>query len=261
MYASGVAFGQTPDADLTFEVASVRPSGPSSANSSDETPSDARLGGPGTANPGRIFYSHASLQRLLMDAYQVQPDQIAGPEWLPAEKFVITANVRKGATPEEANAMLQNLLIERFKLALHHTTKEGTVYQLTVDRGGAKLAPAAAGERRRGMQSTRNNGLQRKTCRGCTIADLIQGVQGFDTHRLAPDRIVDQTGLKGSYDFTLEYAGSQSSWKLSAIQSQEHAGQDLFSALEKQLGLKLEKGKGPVDMLVIDHLEKIPTEN
>jgi|SRR5580692_2615285 uncharacterized protein (TIGR03435 family) len=259
----------------TFEVASVRPSGPRSADSPDEAAPDAptgQMGGPGTSDPTRIFYSRVPLQRLVMNAYGVQADQISGPVWLESERFDITANVRRGATQAQVDGMLQNLLIERFKLALHHTTKDGPVYELTVAKGGAKLKEsslkessggAAPGGRGR-VEMARNNGIQRETCHACSIADLIRGVQGFDPQRLAPERIVDKTGLTGSYEFTLEFAAPLAGgkpMKLSAIQSQAHAGQDVFAALERQLGLKLEKGRGPVDMLVIEHVEKTPTEN
>ncbi len=254
----------------TFEVASVRPSGPRSADSPDEAAPDAptgQMGGPGTSDPTRIFYSRVALQRLVMNAYGVQADQISGPEWLASEKFDITANVRTGATQQQVDGMLQNLLIDRFKLALHHTTKDGLVYALTVAKGGPKLkesSSAAAPGGRGGLQTARNNGIQRETCQACAIADLIRGVQGFDAQRLAPERIVDKTGLTGSYDFTLEFAAPLAGGKplkLSALQTQARAGQDVFTALERELGLKLEKGRGPVDMLVIEHVEKTPTEN
>jgi uncharacterized protein (TIGR03435 family) len=259
-------FGQ--DTTLTFEVASLRPSGPSSGD-------DVRvgggavgapvgqMGGPGTSNPARIFYSRAPLQRLLMNAYQVQADQISGPDWLGSEKFDITANLRKGATQAQVDVMLQNLLIERFKLELHHTTKDGPVYELTVAKGGPKLMPAAQGSHTR-VETAHVKGLLRKTCGACSISDLIQAVQGFDERRMAPDRIVDKTGLSGKYAFTLEYVSSLAPGtplKLSALQSQSDSGQDVFTALEKQLGLRLDKGRAAVDRLIIDRIEKTPAEN
>jgi uncharacterized protein (TIGR03435 family) len=264
-------FGQdsaAPDATLTFEVASLRPSGPSSGDDVRVGGAAAgapvgQMGGPGTSNPARIFYSRTPLQRLLMNAYQVQADQISGPDWLGSEKFDITANLRKGTTQPEVNVMLQNLLIERFKLALHHTTKDGPVYELTVAKGGPKLMSAAQGSHTR-VETAHVNGLLRKTCRACSISDLIQAVQGFDQHRMAPDRIVDKTGLSGQYAFTLEYVSSSAPGtplKLSALQSQSNAGQDVFTALEKQLGLRLDKGRAAVDMLIIDSVEKTPAEN
>lgn len=260
---AGAVAAQAPDTSLTFEVASVRPAGHRSA---DDTPGQGsgggRLGGPGTGNPGRIFYFGATLQRLVMDAFEVQADQISGPEWLASEKFDITANVAKRTSKEQSDVMLQNLLVERFKLSFHKITKDGPVYDLTVASGGPKLAPAATGGRR-GVQSARlSNGLVRRTCRSCAIAELIRAVQGFDAARLAPDRLVDKTGLTGRYQFTLEYLQSSvNTLKLSAIQSQAHSGQDVFTALETQLGLKAEKGQGPEEVLVIDHIDKTATEN
>lgn len=257
--------GLTPAANLTFEVASVRPSGHRSA---DEMPSgtsiaaNGQMGGPGTSNPARIFYFDASLQRLLLNAFELQPEQLTGPDWLASEKFDIVANVRKGVTQQQADTMLQNLLIERFRLTFHRTTKEGPVYELTAAKGGPKLKPAVPGVRP-GVQSSRDGaGLQRRVCRSCTMAELIRSVQGFDASRLAPDRIVDRTGLTGRYQFNLEYIGSAvNSLKLSAIQSQAHAGKDIFTALESELGLKLERGRAEVEQLVVDHAEKMPAAN
>jgi len=258
------------DPNLTFEVASVRPSGPSSPNPSDQPKSDTpsgQIGGPGTGNPGRIFYYRVSLQRLIMNAYGVETDQISGPDWLASEKFDIKANIRKGATEQQVNVMLQNLLIERFKLALHHATKEGPVYELRAagsqgKKSAAKLKDAAPGLHTR-VETARTNGLLRKTCHACTVRDLIEAVQGYDINRLAPERIVDKTGLPGKYDFTLEYLPSTltGTLKLSAVQSQNHTGQDVFNALETQLGLTLERSRAPVDLVIVDHVEKTPSEN
>lgn len=261
---------QTAQPDLSFDVASVRPSGARPPDAAEETAADApsgQLGGPGTSDPERIFYFRVPLQRLLMNAYQVQADQISAPVWLASEKFDITAIVRKGATQQQVNVMLQNLLVERFKLALHHATKPGPVYELRVAPGGLKMKQAPP-EERTAVQASKVNGVQRRTCRACSIQNLIEAVQGFSVDRLAPDRILDktgldQTGLSGKYDFTLEYSVSAAggALKLSALQSQAHMGQDVFSAFEKQLGLKLDKGRAAVDFLIVDRIEKVPTEN
>ncbi len=248
---------QTPDPNLTFEAAVLRPSGP---RSSDSPAGGRPVGGPGTSSPGRVSYPRFLLQQLLMQAFGVQLDQISGPDWLSAERFDITANIRRGATAEEVNVMLQNLLTERFKLALHHATKDGEVYQIGLAKGGSKLKealPLAKGERQ-GMEASSVNGTQRKKCRACSISDLVRGVSGTGI------RIVDKTGLTGKYDFSLEYVASLvpgPSPKLSALQIQGNAGPDLILALEQQLGLKLEKGRAAVDLLVIDHIEKTPADN
>lgn len=265
LYLTGSLLAQPPDARLTFEAASVRPSGPRSY-SAEEAAAEApagQLGGPGTADPGKIFYSRVTLQRLIMNAYGVQRDQIVGPAWLAGEKYDITADVPSGATGPQVSVMLQNLLMERFGLKLHHLTKDGPAYDLKIAKGGAKLKEAAP-ELHTRVESARVNGLQHKSCGACTIAELIENVQGFDIGRLAPERIIDKTGLTGRYEFSLEYlspAAAGQTLKLSALQSQSHAGMDIFKAMETQLGLTLEKARAPVDLLVIDHVEKTPSEN
>src|SRR5580692_4117747 len=132
------AFSQTADDSTTFEVASVRPSPHS--NASDQ----AISGGPGTGNPGRLTFTSCSLQTLMMNAFAIPPnrlDRLSGPVWLRSETFDIVAKVAKGTTQDQALVMLQNLLIERFKLAVHHETKEADGYALTVAKNGpsAKL--------------------------------------------------------------------------------------------------------------------------
>ncbi len=235
-------------------------------NSWDEAAADApsgQMGGPGTADPERIFYSRVTLQRLIQNAYGVQVDQIVGPAWIAAEKFDITADVESGATQEQVNLMLRNLLTERFGLKLHHSTKDGPVYEMRLAKGGLRMKTARP-ELHTRVESARVDGLQHKSCRACTITDLIEAIQGFEVQRLAPERILDKTGLSGRYEFSLEYlapVGAGQTLKLSAVQSLNHAGMDIFKALETQLGLTLEKARAPVDLLTIDHVEKTPTEN
>jgi len=132
---SCAAFGQGAAASPTFEVASVKPAEP-------QPPGQMRIrmgGGPGTPDPGQLTYTNVSLRNILMNAYAVKGYQINGPKWLDSERFDIVAKVPKGATTEQFRQMLQNLLAERFKLALHHETKELPMYALVVGKGGAKL--------------------------------------------------------------------------------------------------------------------------
>lgn len=244
----------------------MRLSGPRSSLSAQGTAAEApsgQLGGPGTADPGKLFYSRVSLQRLIMNAYGVQADQIVGSAVLTADRYDVIADLPPGATQEQVNVMLQNLLLERFDLKLHHSTKEGPVYELKVARSGLKMKEAAPGRHTR-VESARVNGLQHETCGACTIKELIEAVQGFDTDRMTPGRIIDKTGLIGRYEFSLEYVASSAAGrtlKLSAIQSQSHSGMDVFKALETQLGLMLEKSRAAVDLLVIDHAGKTPSQD
>jgi uncharacterized protein (TIGR03435 family) len=272
----------------TFEVASVKPSDPAGQGRGG-----APQGGPGTADPGRITRSRVTLQSLIREAYGVDFDQIQAPGWISEEHYDVRATVPAGATKDELKVMFQHLLEERFKLALHHITKDHPVYELTIAKGGAKLKentdpnlePSRLGDPKlppdrdgfpqippgkSGMASAPVNGLNRMTVRGMPLSMLLfqVGAQlgtitGQNTY--APGRIVDKTGLTGNYDFNLEFAGgfgigAALSLPASADAS-EPSGPSLIEAIEKQLGLKLTKVNSPVDVLVIDHAEKAPTEN
>ena len=144
----GAAFGQ---ASPSFEVASVKPAEPPAAGQGGAFRVMMR-GGPGTPDPGQLTYSNVSLKNVIQNAYDVKGYQITGPKWLDSERFDITAKIPKGTTKDEFKLMLQNLLAERFKLALHRETKNLPIFGLVVAKGGPKLkesvddtpAPAAA---------------------------------------------------------------------------------------------------------------------
>src|SRR5271165_4935802 len=122
-----------------FEVASVKPSAPPSGNGPVAIGS---RGGPGTPDPGRVTFIRLGLKGLLTSAYRVQPYQVIGPDWLDTERFDITATIPQGATKDDADVMLQNLLAERFHLTLHHGIRELPLYELTVGKGGPKMKPS-----------------------------------------------------------------------------------------------------------------------
>jgi uncharacterized protein (TIGR03435 family) len=296
--SAAAAYSQT--AKLTFEVASVRPSGPFVPR----TPEDRTTGGPGTNDPERIIYSRVSMQRLIMAAYGVGPDQISGPEWANADtrtavRFDISAKVPPGTTKTQAAEMLQNLLAERFQLALHHVTRDFSGYALVVSKGGSKLKTSTgdptASDRAtvaadgaismelakdgfpllfpgRNMGGSFKDGVVRERFRDYPISDLVQ--QLSNGLRL---RVTDRTGLAGKYDFTLQFeapgllpmgfilalAPGQAATISSAPPdpSLVDGVPIVSSAMEKQLGLKLEAAKIPLDTLVIDHVEKTPSEN
>src|ERR1035437_3701352 len=135
VFTSCAAFGQAAAESPTFEVASVKPSEP-------QTMGMMRVmmrGGPGSADPGQLTSTNVTLKNLMVNAYAVKEYQINGQKWLDSERFDIVAKIPKGATKEEFKLMLQNLLAERFKLTLHHETKELPMYALVVGKGGSKL--------------------------------------------------------------------------------------------------------------------------
>ena len=225
---SWIAAGQ--GARPSFEVATIKLSPPDHVGVQIFTPS-----------PDRFTAMTATLKDLLAFAYNVRKFQISGgPVWLDSSEYDISAKSEGAATTEQTRLMLQSLLAERFKVAQHHETKELTAYSLVVGKKGAQLKEVASEGLGIGLRKSQLNG------RGATIATLA---------RVLSDRlgrpVSDQTGLKGFYDFTLTWA---------AEDSPDASGPSIFTAMQEQLGLKLDLSKAPVDLLVIDRAEK-PSEN
>ena len=281
----GFAVAVLAQAPLSFEVASIRAVG--------QEPPYMPLplvglieGGPGTPDPARITYRRVPVRVILMNAFGVPLDQISGNDWVMSQdaRFDITANVPAGATKDQANEMLLNVLIERFHLKYHREKKDVDMWALVVAKGGPKLkdaelphgpppeAPPPGPARmapldrdgfpqlpagHRNMMGRSNNGVMRLSFRMSapqSLLDLLQVTLG--------GRAMDKTGLTGAYDFTLEFAQSGLAGRgPTGADAASDPAPDLFNALEKQLGLKLEKSKVPLDVIVIDHMDKEPTEN
>jgi uncharacterized protein (TIGR03435 family) len=211
------------------------------------------------ASPGRLTIRCYQLRRLLFVAYSIGLDPaITGmPSWGDAAHFDIdakaddaTTEVMKRLSEEEqsnqAQQMLRALLADRFQLRVHTETRQGPVYNLVVAKGGFKLRPISQSDQIGGNYSWGNGQIH---VRKGPIANLVyclsDGIAGRD--------VADKTGLTGNYDIDLR-------WTPDDKQGTPDAGPTLFTALEEQLGLRLEPAKGPVDVFVIDHVEK-PSEN
>lgn len=269
-----------------FEVASVKAAG------HEEGPSTSR-GGPGTGDPERIAEEHVSLLNLIRRAYspagydaagRLDWDQISGPAWIGSERYTVDAKVPPGTTKEQLRLMWQDLLAERFNLKLHFTTRDFTVYELTVARNGPKLRrtgegrerqepgfPVLAPGARRGVSIVPPRNV-RYTFRDYPMAEFIQTLAFPLSEESAQlyagaftvARVVDRTGLDGRYDFTFEFAGSMGpggAFPPPLPDGGTDTAPVLFDALQQQLGLKLEKGKAKLDVLVVDRVDKVPTEN
>jgi uncharacterized protein (TIGR03435 family) len=297
--AASFANGQTVNKSLRFEAASVKIAGKNFIPGL----TGKMTGGPGTSDPGRITYRQVSLIQLLMKAWDVEYYRIDGPAWLKStahelDLYDITATLQPGTTRQQFQLMLQNLLVERFQIKLHHETRTLPGYELVVAPGGPKLKEPAnpdAPEPDRGptgklgddgflaLPPGHGKGVRMASggvyakFQNCTIAELvdpylrsfIQQSTGAQTNH-----IVDKTGLTGKYDYTLKFdaraldsAVVVAPGMMRAASSGDSASDpsglpNLFNALEKQLGLKLVKSKGfPLDTIVIDHIERMPTEN
>lgn len=288
-----VCAGQTP-APLHFDVASLRVAD----SRPPYTPINASgeiKGGPGTGDPTRMTFTWVSARMLLMKSFALPLEQIAGSDQVLGQdfRFNILANVPAGATKEQADEMLLNLLRDRLHLTYHREKRVFDMYALVVAKGGPKLkraaratgplrdepaagtmAMAASFDRdgfpvlpagRRGFRGRTANGVTHLTFRMADLEMLASVLSGV----LGRGSTVDKTGLTGGpYDFTLTFshAGLPGALNESLAAARARAGEvddgpSLFTALEKQLGLKLEKFKGEREVVVIDHLDKQPAEN
>ena len=259
-----LACAQTAESSPAFEAASVKPS-PLSGGGFHLS------GGPGTNDPGRITYENVPLRIVLLTAYGVRNYQLTGPDWLNTLRFDIAAKLPEGVTEEQFRSMLRNLLEARFQMKLHRESKEMPVYALLPAKKGSKLKPAVVqspegeiatalpGEGPDGFPKLRmpspgivietKNGTARISGNQTSMAKFAD----FLSSRTGRP-VIDETGLTGTFSFVLYFTPEGAV----AADSPEP---DIFSALEEQLGLKLEPRRAPVEFLVIDHAEKIPTEN
>jgi uncharacterized protein (TIGR03435 family) len=267
---TGSAPSPAPDSQVVFEVASVKPCPPGDY-------SIRFSGGPGTGDPTRYSVENFTMFDLLEIAYGISSYQLSGPSWLDNERFTVIAKVPEGATKEQLKLMLRNLLIERFKLAAHFEKKDVAGYQLVVAKGGSKLAESPGDPNQNddpakptapfkfkldkdgypelppGRQSSMaggNGGFRWRF--GDASMEYFADKLGTQMHQ----PIINATGLTGKYDFVV-------SWSYAAMQPNAplESGPTIFAALQEQLGLKLESKKVPVDTVVVDHIERTPSEN
>jgi uncharacterized protein (TIGR03435 family) len=238
------------DASPVFEVATIRPSNP-----------DAQ--GRGFAVRGRMFSTlNTSLSNLISFAYGLQARQITGgPDWLETEKYDLSAQPDGTGQPNERQwkMMLQKLLADRFKLAFHREKKELAVYAIVVAAAGPKLTRSEGDPN--GLPALFFKGLGVLPARNATMADFAGVMQSAVLDR----PVVDQTALPGRYDFTLTWTPDESQFGGLGARVPPPAGDaaappGLFTAIQEQLGLRLQSTKAQVDVLVIDHVER-PSEN
>jgi uncharacterized protein (TIGR03435 family) len=219
------AFGQS-----AFEVVSIKPAPPGVRNM-----------GIGRGPGGGMNAYNVPLKFLITYAYDVRDFQVSGgPGWADSERYDVSAKPESRASQEQLKLMLQTLLADRFKLVLHRETRQLPVYELIVGKGGPKLKESAEGA----SPSLLTDGKS-ITASKVTMPMFIRLLS-----QLLGRSVLDKTGLAGNYDFKLEWTPDEA----------EGDGPSVFTAIQEQLGLKLDSQKGPVETLVIDHAEK-PTEN
>lgn len=267
---------------LAFDVASVKLAEPLPPPGPDGL-LIVRQGGFPTLEPGRIHYPRETMLSLLTKAFEVEPYQVQGPKWIHQATYEIDATMPRQSTPPQVHRMLQTLLAERFHLAVHREDREFAGYSLALAKSGLKLKeggaapalvpgpppvdkdgfPAALPQRPASASAaprpdlplgfftphgTRTFFTQRTTH---YLAGYLSGVLHCP--------VSDRTGLTASYDFALTYLPE--GMPAPPAEGTYPPAPDLFTALETQLGLRLEKARLHVDAIVVDRLERIPTAN
>jgi uncharacterized protein (TIGR03435 family) len=261
-----------------YEVASIKPNKPGSNGVS----SGFSYSAAGFTATGQ------TMQSLIQQVFEIQNDQLAGaPAWLNTERYDIDAKMdsstadalQKLSLDDRESArrqMLKAILVDRLKITLHRETKELSIYSLVIAKNGPKLRVANPGDtypngipgfRQPGMSTTSSrSGSESMTAQAVPLSTLVRVLA-----RALRRTVVDKTGLTGNYDFTLRWSTDESGMQstpeggggltgASGVPPTEPSAPTLFAAVQEQLGLKLERGKGPVEVIVIDHIER-PSRN
>jgi len=231
---TGVSFAQLPES-LRFEVATIKPA----------TPEEIQAGVSGMkTGHGRVTATDVTLKRCIIGSFHIGPNQIVGgPDWLDSDRFHIEAKSEQPTDDDAAlDAMLRNLLADRFHLAVHREIRTMSALALEVGKKGPKLEPGDGGEAvtdaGRGQMKIRNESMDDFAERLARMTDLP---------------VVNKTGLSGVFNLKLLWAPGDDRRKPDDPPT-------LFTAIQEQLGLRLTSGKSPVPVLVIDHAER-PGEN
>jgi uncharacterized protein (TIGR03435 family) len=240
------------DANPGFEVATIKPARPEGRFSLTVNRS------------GMLNTTSTTVADLIKFAYDLHPRQITkGPAWLESEKYDITAkpDTEGIPNPTQLKLMVQKLLKERFQLTFHNEKKELSVYAISVTKTGPKLTKNESGGNLPGYGGGRGTFIVRNS----SIAEFGHILQA----NILEQPVVDQTGLGATrYDFTLKWTPDPSQSQIggpappNAPPPADNADvpPDIFTAFQQQLGLKLENTKAPVDVMVVDRLEK-PSDN
>jgi uncharacterized protein (TIGR03435 family) len=304
LIAACAAFAQT------FEVATIKPAEPLSPQAM--MAGKIKIGE--SIDGSRADYGYVNIEYLLTKAYGVKAYQVSGPSWIQSERYDVLAKLPAGATKEQIPDMLKALLAERFKIQIHHETKDHAVYALVVGKNGPKLKESAPetpvaddGKAAQSGFSVSTNGAQTRVNpssdgRGVTVKGPTGNVamsMGADGNmhmqasqmtitsfvemitRFVDKPVIDETELKGKYDIGIDLSmadlqniarsagiavpgmgggGRGGSGVAAADAASDPSGGSVFQAVQN-LGLKLDPRKLPIDVIVVDKGDKVPTEN
>jgi uncharacterized protein (TIGR03435 family) len=225
----------------SFEVATIKPSDPNSTHQGFDAVGD------------RYTIHGQTIASLMMFAYSIDKHQgLDAPDWASRDRYDIEGTTDTPGQPNlrQQQEMLQRLLTDRFGLKFHHDRRELPVYAIQIAKGGPKLTPAAHPDAQPDQDGSGHGTEADLGFTSFSMPDLAMGLQFFVHDR----PIVDRTGLPGSYDFTLRYTYDE------AKSTDPNAPPGLFTALQEQLGLKLDAVKAPIEVFAVDHVER-PSAN
>lgn len=232
---------QSPQDLPAFEVASVK------RNPNDAPPGDNPHNM--DPSPGHFGMRDVPLRFAVEWAWDLKDYQVEGPDWIKFdERFDIEARAAGPATDNQMRPMLQRLLIERLHMKVHHETRDLAIYALIRGKGELKLKPAAAGE----PPHLAGNGT------AVEFHNFPLSRLTFLLTRRMDRPAIDLTGIDGNFDYAVDISGLGNH---PGSTGEDGSGPSIFSAVQSDLGLKLDPRKHPVDVLVIDSVSKVPVEN
>jgi uncharacterized protein (TIGR03435 family) len=271
--------GQNVDTNPKFEVVSIKPS-------AADTGHTRIAGGPGTRDPERFATEHFSLYYLISSAYDLKHYQIAAPQWTENARFDIVAKIPQGATKAQFRLMLQDMLAERFKLETHWEDRKVAAYDLTVKPSGIKSKcadsqPQDATSKRHtwdGLcnagEGQRTPGAPRTVVNGNYHLQLVSETMDEFSAQLTNEiwlPVNNLTGLHGAFDIGLTWArqevrslqgdATSDAGSPKTVAPEGEIAPTIATAIEEQLGLKLIPGKIQVRVLVVDRVNKAPSDN
>jgi uncharacterized protein (TIGR03435 family) len=200
-------------------------------------------------SPTGLSVLGANLKYCLQWAYNLKSWQISGPDWISTERYEIVAKTAEPVEVDQLKLLLRALLTERFRMTVRLEKKEAPVMAIVRGPGEPKLKPSAAGKTLRMIPSFPGNGALRSVYASAPVS-ILEGILSVPMW----DPVLDMTGLTAVYDFTFERPGRDAD-------NPDSWGSDIKTAVEKQLGLKLEPRRTPMDFLVVERAEKTPVEN
>jgi uncharacterized protein (TIGR03435 family) len=239
----------TPNSSPQFEVASVKLS------------KNPEPGGDVQVTPGRFRGKDLALQWLILVAYRLKSGHLAGslPDWTISERYDIDAKTGDASGEDQVLLALQALLRDRFQLKQHVETRQEPVYFLTIGKSGIKMPPGSCMPEKQDLpnecySSTSEGLVQTMDWRGVRMSDPTGiAYRSLSGHLTVNDRpVIDKTRLTGTFDVHLRWAHDPNTPDAQA----DPGAPSIFDALEEQLGLKLEPGRGPVEYMIVDHVER-----